>query len=82
MPIRHVTNRQFRPIVAISHSPPLAGEFQNFQLSGESANTATGYSFTVIPSAFILRYMWLRSRPSTSAVRLTLPWFSSSFFRM
>ena len=40
------------------------------------------YSFTAIPSAFILRYMWLRSRPSTSAVRLTLPWFSSSFFRM
>ncbi len=40
------------------------------------------YSFTAIPSAFILRYMWLRSSPSASAVRLTLPWFSSSFFRM
>src|SRR5208337_1266926 len=52
-------------------------------LSPESLSLAAShYSFTAIPSAFILRYMWLRSRPRTSAVRLTLPWFSSSFFRM
>ena len=31
------------------------------------------YSFTAIPSVFIFRYKWERSRPSTSAVRLTLP---------
>src|SRR6478609_1947344 len=40
------------------------------------------YSFTAIPKVFILRYRWLRSSPSTSAARVTLPWFSSSFFRM
>jgi len=33
----------------------------------------TGYSFAAIPKVFILRYKWLRSSPSTSAARLTLP---------
>lgn len=40
------------------------------------------YSFTAMPSVFILRYRWLRSKPRTSAVRVTLPWFSSSFLRI
>ncbi len=40
------------------------------------------YSFTLTPSAFIFRYKWLRSNPSASAARLTLPWHSSIFFRM
>ena len=42
----------------------------------------TLYSFTAIPRVFIFLYKCERSRPSTSAVREMLPWFSSSFFRM
>src|ERR1022692_3321700 len=40
------------------------------------------YSFGPIPSVFIFRYKLLRSNPSNSAVRVTLPLVSSSFFRI
>lgn len=40
------------------------------------------YSFGAIPSAFIFRYKWLRSKPNNSAVRVTLPLASSSFFKI
>ena len=40
------------------------------------------YSFGPIPSVFIFRYKLLRSNPSNSAVRVTLPLVSPSFFRI
>jgi hypothetical protein len=40
------------------------------------------YSLGVMPRARILRYRLERSRPRVSAARETLPWHSSSFFRM
>ena len=46
-----------------------------------TANESVCYSFGAIPSAFILRYRWLRSRPSSSAARVTLPLASSSFLQ-
>jgi hypothetical protein len=70
---------------------PAAVHFQNIDLIGGflnvgrgTANTGTAapYSRTLIPSAFILRYRWLRSSPSSSAARLTLLRASSTFLRM
>ena len=43
---------------------------------------STHYSFAAMPRAFILRYRWLRSSPSMSAARVTLPLASSSFLTM
>ena len=40
------------------------------------------YSRAAMPRAFIFRYRWLRSSPSNSAARVTLPFASSSFFKM
>lgn len=48
-------------------------EVAEWYYDSNSLTRVSRYSFTAIPNAFIFRYMWLRSRPRTSAVRLTLP---------
>lgn len=79
--LKDKVSRSFRALNKVKKRVSLDEDI--FQAWSGSSTEARGiHSFTAIPSVFILRYRWLRSKPSTSAVRVTLPWFSSSFLRM